>query len=238
MMRRLPLLILLTLSAALALSAPAMASASLQVGIADDGVTQRTPALAPEVIPQWRAKGADVARLLVIWAYVAPDSERMTMPAGFDPTDPNAPGYNWAPIDQAVSLLRQNGIEPILNLTGWAPLWGTKDPSLRDQRLNPDPKQFATFAEAAARRYGSGPTVNDSRCTISSPARTREASTTWCCSAPTACPRTTWPSSSTTHCRASHMWCAATTCCRAPLANVCSRSCSGSPSRRTRTCRS
>lgn len=154
MMRRVPLLTLLTISLALALSAPALAAPSLQVGIADDGVTQRTPALAPEVIPQWRSKGADVARLLVIWAYVAPDSERMTRPSGFDPADPNAPGYNWAPIDQAVSLLRQNGIEPILNLTGWAPLWGTKDPSLRDQRLNPDPKQFATFAEAAAKRYG------------------------------------------------------------------------------------
>ena len=46
MMRRVPLILLLTISAALALSAPAFASSGLEVGIADDGVTQRTPSRA------------------------------------------------------------------------------------------------------------------------------------------------------------------------------------------------
>jgi hypothetical protein len=150
--RRLPLT-LLALGLALAVAPPASAASSLEVGIADDGVTQRTPALAPQVIPAWKRAGADVARLLVVWQYVAPANERLTAPAGFDPANPNDPAYNWAPVDQAVDLLRAQGIEPILNLTGWSPLWGTKDPSQRDVRLNPDPKQFAVFAKAAAQRY-------------------------------------------------------------------------------------
>jgi hypothetical protein len=153
-LRPLPLALL---AAGFVLLAPATALAgqSLEIGIADDGVTQRTPALAPQVIPEWKRAGADVARLLVVWQYVAPANERLTAPVGFDPADPDDPNYNWGPVDQAVDLLRAQGVEPILNLTGWAPLWGTKDPSQRDVRLNPDPEQFAVFAKAAAQRYAS-----------------------------------------------------------------------------------
>ncbi|CAB4925328.1 unannotated protein [freshwater metagenome] len=150
---RIPFIALL-LAAALACGAgAATASTDLQVGIADDGVTQRAPELAPQMIPQWKAAGIDVARILVIWSYVAPDTMRMTAPAGFDPSNPADPRYNWAPIDQAVTLLRQQGIEPILNITGWGPVWGSLDPARRDQRYRPDPEQFAAFAGAVAQRY-------------------------------------------------------------------------------------
>jgi len=152
-MMRIALLIVLSAFSALLLAAPAGAAPGMQFGIADDGVTQRTPELAPEVVPQWKATGMDVARVLVVWSYVAPGSDRMVRPAGFDPSNPDDPQYNWAPVDQVVNLLTAQGIEPILNLTGYIPFWGSLEPSLRRNRYKPDPRQFAVFAKAAAQRY-------------------------------------------------------------------------------------
>lgn len=131
----------------------AIAAPGMQFGIADDGVTQRNSALAPKVVPEWKATGMDVARVLVIWSYVAPGSDRTTRPAGFDPSNPSDPQYNWGPVDQAVELLTAQGIEPILNVTGYIPFWGSLDPGLRRNRHKPDPAQFATFAKAVAQRY-------------------------------------------------------------------------------------
>ena len=152
-MMRIALLIVLSALSALLLAAPAGAAPGMQFGIADDGVTQRTPELAPEVVPEWKATGMDVARVLVVWSYVAPGSDRITRPAGFDPSNPDDPQYNWAPVDEVVNLLTAQGIEPILNLTGYIPFWGSLEPSLRRNRYKPDPKQFSVFAKAAAQRY-------------------------------------------------------------------------------------
>jgi hypothetical protein len=152
-MMRIPHLFVLTALLALLIAAPAHAASGMQIGIADDGVTQRTPELAPEVVPEWKAAGVDVARVLVVWSYVAPGADRTVRPAGFDPSNPDDPQYNWAPVDQVVNLLTAQGIEPILNLTGYIPFWGSLEPSLRRNRYKPDPKQFAVFAKAAAQRY-------------------------------------------------------------------------------------
>ncbi len=148
--------VLTTLSAALVLAvlAPtASAAPGMQFGIADDGITQRTPELAASVIPEWKATGMDAARVLVIWSYVAPGSDRTTRPTGFDPANPNDPQYNWAPVDQVVDLLLAQGVEPILNVTGYIPFWGSLEPAERRNRYRPDPAQFAVFAKAVAERY-------------------------------------------------------------------------------------
>ncbi len=152
-MRSFPLLSALTVVLTLAICAPALAAPGMQFGIADDGVTQRTPELAPTVVPEWKATGMDVARVLVVWSYVAPGSDRTTRPAGFDPSNPSDPQYNWGPVDQVVDLLTAQGIEPILNVTGYIPFWGSLEPSMRRNRYKPDPQQFAVFAKAVAERY-------------------------------------------------------------------------------------
>ncbi len=152
-MRLFPLLSALAVVLSLAIAPSAHAAAGMQIGIADDGVTQRTPELAPTVVPEWKATGMDVARVLVVWSYVAPGSDRTVRPTGFNPADPNDPQYNWGPVDQVVDLLTAQGIEPILNVTGYIPFWGSLDPSMRRNRYKPDPAQFAVFAKAVAQRY-------------------------------------------------------------------------------------
>lgn len=139
---------------ALALAAPAAASNSMQVGMSDEGVTQRAPGLGPSVIPEWKAVGVDVARVMVIWSYVAPDTSSRSQPTGFDPTDPNDPRYSWGAVDETMDALRAAGIEPVVAVTGPGPLWGSRFPSKGNQRYKPDTAKFADFATAVARRYG------------------------------------------------------------------------------------
>jgi hypothetical protein len=131
----------------------AQAAPGMTFGIADDGITQRSPELAPTVVPEWKAVGMDAARVLVVWSYIAPGNDRTVRPAGFDPSNPNDPQYTWGPVDQVVDLLTAQGIEPILNVTGYLPFWGSMDPSQRRNRYRPDPEQFAVFAKAVAQRY-------------------------------------------------------------------------------------
>ena len=142
------------LTLTLSLTASASASKTMQIGISDEGVTQRTPALIPTVIPQWKQMGMDVARVMIVWSYVAPDPEDGVEPNGFNAADPNDPRYNWGPVDQTINQLRASGIEPVVAVTGPGPIWGSSDPTFEDQRYKPDPQQFAEFATAAAKRYG------------------------------------------------------------------------------------
>ncbi len=144
---------LLCTAATLGATSPALAGSTMQVGIADDGVTLRNPALAPTVIPQWNQAGVDVSRVMVIWSYVAPTPNTTKPPSRFDASDPNDPGYNWGPIDQTVDLLRANGVEPIMTVTGPGPVWGSSVPSRRSPRYKPDPAKFATFAKAVAGHF-------------------------------------------------------------------------------------
>ena len=153
-MMRAALLTFLTAALTLTALVPAASAApGMRFGIADDGITQRTPELAAQVVPEWKATGMDAARVLVIWSYVAPGADRTTRPTGFDPSNPADPQYNWAPVDQVVDLLAAQGIEPILNVTGYIPFWGSLEPSERRNRYRPDPAQFAVFAKAVAQRY-------------------------------------------------------------------------------------
>ncbi len=141
---------------ATAISAPASASKWMEIGISDEGVTQRAPGYSASVIPEWKQVGVDVARVMVIWSYVAPGADSKTQPAGFDPTNPGDPQYRWGPIDETMDQLRAAGIEPVVAVTGPGPLWGSRAPSAGNQRYKPDPRKFADFATAVARRYGAG----------------------------------------------------------------------------------
>ncbi len=152
--RRFRRAVLVFLVLAIVAPSPAGASRGLVIGIADDGVTQRDPALTASLVPRWKAAGVEVARVLVIWRYAAPNPYRMHAPAGFDASDPDDARYSWGPVDNAIAALRAQGIEPIISVTGPGPVWGSRAPARRSGQYKPDPRKFAAFAAAVAHRYG------------------------------------------------------------------------------------
>jgi hypothetical protein len=133
---------------------PAHGARSLRIGIADDSALVHAPATAAATVERWKALGIDVARLHVRWVSVAPAPGARRAPAGFHPSDPGDPHYNWGALDRAIDLLTAAGIEPLLAVTGSGPLWSSSRPSLGNPRYRPDPRRYAAFATAVARRYG------------------------------------------------------------------------------------
>lgn len=145
--------LLLVIGLLLLLPAGAAASPALEVGIADDAAMLGDPGDAAATAKQWAALGVDVARVHARWIAIAPRPNGETPPKGFDPRDANSPRYNWGPLDQAVRVLTENGIEPIVSITGSGPVWSSKEPSRHNPRWKPDPAKFGDFAFAVASRY-------------------------------------------------------------------------------------
>jgi hypothetical protein len=134
---------------AAAASAGTATPASLQTAI---NVTPGTGADGDLAVSRVLGTGARFIRLGVGWRNVAPASRA----PGFDPSNPDSPGYNWGEVDREVALVTSRGLTPILNILG-APDWAESSPST-DGALNPDPAELGRFALAAARRYdGSRP---------------------------------------------------------------------------------
>jgi hypothetical protein len=104
-----------------------------------------------------QALGVDIIRANVIWALVAPSPRSSRKPLGFDATNPNSPGYEWAAIDRLVDLAPRHGLEVMLTPTGWIPRWGSTQPSRCDPRRRcawrPSARAFGDFVTALARRY-------------------------------------------------------------------------------------
>jgi hypothetical protein len=155
------LTVLLTACVALALlggaaPAPATAAPSMDVGIADDRVLQEgTPEEALAAVLAWKALGIDSVRIQARWVAHVPEPLARSRPAGFNPRDPESPGYHWGRLDRAVDLVRAVGMKPLLIVTGSGPLWASLDPRRGSPRWKPSPSAFADFATAVARRYGS-----------------------------------------------------------------------------------
>jgi hypothetical protein len=87
--------------------------------------------------------GGTYVRLLVRWSTIAP----VTVPTGFDASDPNSPGYSWGQIDTSVESAEAEGITPILDIMSppaWAIVAGTINP-----RIGP----LGQFATALATHY-------------------------------------------------------------------------------------
>src|SRR5204862_2586644 len=83
-----------------------------------------------------------------------------TKPAGFDPSNPADPAYDFASLDQQVRLAAANGLQPVISFDT-APLWA-QDQSphpgsyggYTGNSYKPDPQAVAQFAHALALRYG------------------------------------------------------------------------------------
>jgi hypothetical protein len=96
------------------------------------------------VIPELRKLGTRVWSTTISWAGIAPKR-----PA--NPTSPDDPAYQWpAALARQLSQARANGIEPVLNVSGF-PAWsnGARDPAWAPK----DPQDFADFMAAAVKKY-------------------------------------------------------------------------------------
>ena len=132
----------------------AAAAPSMEIGVADDRLLFAHPDLAAATADEWRASGVDVVRIFARWGAFAPSPSARTRPAGFDPANPDDPGYDWRALDRAVGTVTAAGLRVMLTVTGWGPVWGSEFPVRRNPRYTPDPARFADFATAVARRYG------------------------------------------------------------------------------------
>src|SRR5919204_2751694 len=106
------------------------------------------------VIPLWKRMGVDIVRIQAFWNVVAPDPNSPTLPPGFDPSNPNDPRYDWSSLDGAIALVRANGMRVMLTVHQLGPVWSSQQPGLGIQGWMPDPRQYAAWATALARRYG------------------------------------------------------------------------------------
>ena len=98
----------------------------------------------PKAFKEYSRLGVGIYQMSISWASAAP-----TRPA--KPRDPSDPAYNWlAELDTAIALAKRRGIRVGVNLT-FSPKWAS---GKSQRRWAPrDPKTFADFAAATARRY-------------------------------------------------------------------------------------
>jgi hypothetical protein len=103
----------------------------------------------PAAFENARRAGATRVQTPLRWASVAPKQ----VPAGWDPTNPADPNYDWEEIDLWVARAAAAGLEPMLQVRG-APHWANRCQSeSTDVPCNVDPGALANFTTAAVRRY-------------------------------------------------------------------------------------
>lgn len=97
--------------------------------------------------------GVRAVRLTAGWSQIAPGARSATKPR-FDASDPGAyRAKGWAPIDRAVRLARERGMAPMIDIAFWAPVWATDGDTSERPKTGIDPREYALFARAVARRY-------------------------------------------------------------------------------------
>jgi hypothetical protein len=127
------------------LAAPdATAQRPLATGITTTDVSRQTQLGFKRV----RGAGASFTRVILFWRSIAPSIE----PGSWDPTDPQDPNYNWSEFDRQIRLARNAGLQVLASIYQ-APEWAERCRSEVEGICNPNPRMFADFAEAAARRY-------------------------------------------------------------------------------------
>jgi hypothetical protein len=145
------------LSTMLLAAAPASASQQ-QVSIIQDSARLLSDPWA--TLSTFRGLGANMVRVIVDWAQVAPDWRSRTVPADFDATDPaDYPDANWAPYDEIVKVAAADGIAVDFTLSGGAPRWA-EGPGIPAAALDnpywawrPSAPDFGQFVQAVGERY-------------------------------------------------------------------------------------
>ncbi|MDA8067319.1 MAG: hypothetical protein M0T77_01705, partial [Actinomycetota bacterium] len=120
-------------------------------GGADPVLASGNPATQAFWVPRAHAEHAQMVRLDVSWAGVAPQ----TLPAGFDASNPAAQGYDWTTVDQQVRELAAAHFQIMITVQG-APSWaqGPDMPTTAAPGTwKPSAADLAQFAQAIATRY-------------------------------------------------------------------------------------
>ncbi len=158
---------LLALAALAAVPSTAGASSRQMSIIEDDavflGLTRHDP---DKAMAEAKYLGADAVRVFVVWSRVSPRAKSRTIPAGFDPADPNSAGYDWGIYDRFVERARRHGLKVFLSLSGGAiPYWASNQPSKCPHYIGghralgkscmwkPNAAKFGAFSRAVATRY-------------------------------------------------------------------------------------
>jgi hypothetical protein len=106
-----------------------------------------------------------MVRTFVSWKKVSPDATARRRPAGFDPADPDSPGYKWTEYDRFVRLARSQGLKVFLTMSPPIPHWASENPRFCPHRVGgyrsmgrscywkPRPDMFGKFVAAVAKRY-------------------------------------------------------------------------------------
>jgi hypothetical protein len=107
-----------------------------------------------EAMERAKALGVDRLRITAGWSVLAPDPDSPNRP-DFDARDPDAyPRARWRNLDRAVRTAHDVGLEVMIDIAFWAPLWATReDPNEGRARWNIDPQAYTDFAIAVVRRY-------------------------------------------------------------------------------------
>jgi hypothetical protein len=146
-------------SAGMLAGTPSAASASAgQVSIIQDA--NRVLPDPATTLATFRALGASMVRVIVVWAQIAPAWKARTPPRGFNAADPDAyPASNWAPYDAIVRDAAADGIALDLTLSAGAPRWAEGagiPPAALDNPYwawRPSARDFGQFTHAVAERY-------------------------------------------------------------------------------------
>jgi len=133
-------------------STRAPAPRPLYFGFADSLFASGDDGVREHWVERAVSSGASIVRINVRWRDVAPKDR----PAGFSPSDPGSPGYEWKRVDAAVRTAAGHGLRVLLTVAS-APRWAEgpeRAPSARPGTWKPRPAAFGRFARALARRYG------------------------------------------------------------------------------------
>ena len=156
-----PLLAAMGLVLGLLAAAPAHAaaerSAGLETIVQDDALFLHRPAEEVEAtLDRLDALGVDRIRVSANWSVLTRDAGEEQRPANFDAADPAAyEQRRWAALDRVVRLAQERDLRVMIDVAFFAPRWASDDVSGpgRLGRTHVDPREFARFAAAVARRY-------------------------------------------------------------------------------------
>ena len=132
------------------LPAAASASARQYALFQDESLITENGGTRAATLDEVRALGADMIKVQMNWATVAPGTRRR--PAGFDATDPaQYPG--WGRYDEVLAAAEARGFQVMFALAPPAPGWATPTRGDRTGVTRPNAREFGRFATAAARRF-------------------------------------------------------------------------------------
>src|SRR5918994_4234611 len=137
------LFVLLFAVAAGVASSSGRASTGIQYGIQDDAWLEFGPGTLDQRLRTFKRLGVPLVRFTLRWNQIA--SRRPV-----DASSPRDRAYDWRGRDRVLRGLRRHGLTPVLTLVG-TPAWanGGRAPNFAPPR----PRDFRSFASAAARRY-------------------------------------------------------------------------------------